>query len=84
MRHTIFGVGLRGRQLIISLKFELAVFDVINRICAPIFRIVNAASRTAAAAPLIGEDDFRAVIIKRRGMPIGKFGRDNFVYPLGF
>jgi len=79
MRDAVFFVSLGRRNFVIAFKFELSVNDIIHRIRAPIFRVIDTASRTTAAAPFIGEDDFRPVIIKGRGMPISKLCRDNFI-----
>src|SRR5580698_5326788 len=38
---------------------------------APVVGIVRTATRAEAAAPLVGEDDFAAVVRERSGVPVG-------------
>ena len=84
MGNAIFKIRLRRRDFVIALKDELTVLNIVNRIGPVIFRIINAATRATAPAPLICEDDFGSVIIKSRRMPIGKALIDDFVYARWF
>src|SRR6185437_11940077 len=45
-----------------------------DRVGAPITRIGCAALGLAAAAPLVGEQHLGAVVVERRGMPVGEIG----------
>ena len=62
---------------------QLAIDNVIDRICAPSHRVRRLATRTATAAPLVGEDHFRAIIVERGRVPIGKALVEHGIDPLG-
>ena len=82
MCHAVFLLDLRGRQLEVAAKLELTVDDVVDGIRAPVQRVVGAAARPAAAAPLVGEQDLGAVVVERRRMPVSKARVDHFVQAL--
>src|SRR4029077_2862008 len=69
--YTIFGITLRGGQFVIAGHAELVVLQMEDRIRAPIVGIVRTATGAQTAAPLVGEDDFGAVVRKRSGVPVG-------------
>jgi hypothetical protein len=83
MGDAVFSICLRRGNFIIALKDQLSVFNIVKRIRAPIFGIIDTASWTAASAPFIREEDFRPIIIERRRMPIGKSRIDNFINACG-
>ena len=51
---------------------EFALDDVINGIGTPVEWVKCPASCSAAATPLVSEDDLSAVIIERGGVPVGE------------
>src|SRR6267378_1959673 len=62
VRHTVLGVALRGRQLVIVRETQLVVLQTEDRIRAPLVRVVRTAPRPQATAPLVGEHDFSPII----------------------
>ena len=62
---------LRRRHLVVAGKSQLAIDDVEDGVCAP-----GGGSSTAAgsrpAAPFVGEDHPRSVVVERRRVPIGE------------
>ncbi len=73
MGHAIFLLRLRDRKLVVSLQLQtLPVHDIKNGVCAPVRKIGLAAARLAAATPLVGEEDLGAVVVERRGVPVGE------------
>ena len=71
VRDAVFGVGLRGGQLVVAGEGQLVVMQMEDGVRAPVVRIVRTATRAEAAAPLVGEDDFGAVVRERSGVPVG-------------
>src|SRR5580704_14824006 len=71
VRDAVFGVGLRGGQLVIAGEGQLVVMQMEDGVRAPVVGIVRTATRAEAAAPLVGEDDFAAVVRERSGVPVG-------------
>ena len=70
---TQFSVrGLRRRHLVVALERQLVIDDVEDRVGAPVRRIGRAAARLRAAAPLVGEEHLRAVVVERRRVPVGE------------
>src|SRR3546814_4029562 len=61
---------------------ELAVYDVVDGVGAPVPRILCAAARPRSAAPFVGEQHLRPVIVERRRVPIGEAFVDHRVDPL--
>ena len=72
MRHAIFSFELGGAHLVMTLKDQFAIHDIVDRISSPSEWVVGATARTGAAAPLIRENHFRTVVVKCGRMPIGK------------
>src|SRR4029453_16621842 len=75
-------LGLRRRHLVVALVDHLLVDDVVNGVGAPGQRIDRAATRPAAAAPLVGEHDFGAVVFEGGRVPVGKAVIEHVVEPL--
>ena len=53
-------------------KFQLVVDDVVQRISAPIQRIIGSAARATTATPFVGEQYLGTVIVEGRGVPVSK------------
>ena len=70
VRHAVLLLVLRRRNLEVAPELELPVGDVVDGVGAPVERVVGAASRHHAAAPLVGEQHLRAVVVEGRGMPV--------------
>ena len=70
---------LRSRHLEVAPELQLAVDDVEDRVGAPLPGIGRPASRTPAAAPLVGEDDLGAVVVERGRVPVGEAGVDHLI-----
>src|SRR5947199_3809926 len=70
VRNTVLAVTLRSRQLVVASEAQLVIRQAENRIGAPFVRIVRAATRTEASAPLICKHDFFSIIRKRGRVPI--------------
>ncbi len=79
MRDAVLLLDLRRRHLEVAAELELAVDDVVDRVRAPGQRVVGAAARPAAAAPLVGEDDLGAVVVEGRRVPVGEALVDDLV-----
>src|SRR2546423_5556284 len=60
--HTILGVALCGRQLVVAREVQLVILQTKHRIGAPFVRIVWTATRTQSPAPLIGEHDLFPIV----------------------
>ena len=75
-------VRLRRRHLVVAAEPQLLVDDVENRVGAPVREIGLAAARPRAAAPLVGEHHFRAVVVERRRMPVREVLSVDRVEPL--
>ena len=69
VRHAILKLGLRRGHLVIRRQRQLAFRDVENGVGAPVHRIGGAATRLAAAAPFVGEQDLGAGVVEVGGMP---------------
>src|SRR5687768_5827020 len=82
MGDAVLLLGLRRRHLVVALVYQLAIDNVVDGIGAPRQRINGPAARTAAAAPLVGEEHLRAVVVERRRMPVSKAGVGDEVEPL--
>ena len=72
VRDAVLRVGLRRRHLVVAAEHQLLVDDVEDRVGAPVRQIGRAAARPRAAAPLVGEDDLRAVVVERGRVPVGE------------
>jgi len=81
VRDAILQVGLGGRQLVVTAEHQLAIDDIIDGIGTPGLRVLDAAPRPAASAPFVGEDHLGAVVVERRGVPVGEAFIDNGVDP---
>ena len=66
MRHAILLLGLRRRHLEVAAEPQLAIDNVEDRVGAPRDRIGRAAPGPSAAAPLVGEDHLRSVVVECR------------------
>ena len=62
MSHAVFCVALRGGHFVVACEAQLVVLQPEDGVGAPLVGIVRAAARSQAAAPLVGEDDFAAVV----------------------
>src|ERR1700678_765797 len=71
VRDAVFGVGLGGGELVITGEGQLVVMQMEDGVRAPVVRIVRTAARAEATTPLVGEDDFAAVVRERSGVPVG-------------
>ena len=78
MSHTIFSFELGRAHLVMTLKNEFTVDDIVDRISTPSERVIGATARTSAAAPLIRENHFATVVVEGGRVPVGKacIGRD--------
>src|SRR5215217_4818756 len=83
MRNAILLVGLRRGQLVVALELELPILDEENRVRAPFLLVGRPALRRAAAAPLVGEEDLRAVVVERGRVQVGEVGVGDGVEPDG-
>ena len=72
MSHTIFSFELGRAHLVMTLKNEFAVDDIVDRISSPCEWVVGATARTSAAAPLIRENHFSTVVVEGGRVPVGK------------
>ena len=68
--HAVFERRLRGHHLVIAPERERAVVDGEDRVGSPFLGIRGTALGTAAAAPLIGEEHLRAIVVERGRVPI--------------
>ena len=66
VRHAILLLGLRRRHLEVAAEPQLAIDNVEDRVGAPRDRIGRAAPGPSAAAPLVGEDHLRSVVVECR------------------
>src|SRR5260370_18873393 len=82
MRHAVFRVTLRGWQLVIVGETQLAVLQAEDRVRAPLVRVVRTATRSQAAAPLIGEYDFASVVRERSRVPVRIVRSVDRIHPL--
>src|SRR5262249_41858073 len=57
------------RHLVVALEVHLAVFDGEERISTPLVLVGRTAARRGTAAPLVGEENLRAVVAERRRVP---------------
>ena len=78
MSHTIFSFELGRAHLVMTLKNQFAVDDIVDRVSSPSEWVVGATARAGAAAPLIRENHFGAVVVEGGRVPVGKacIGRD--------
>ena len=83
MGHTIFGLELGGFHFVMTLKDQFAIDDIVDRIGAPSERVIAATAGTGAAAPLIRENHFSAVVVERGRVPVGKAGIGRHIDALG-
>jgi hypothetical protein len=83
VRDAVFGVALRGGQLVVVGESELVVLEAEDGIRAPLVGIVGTATRAETTAPLVGEDDLAAIVGERSGMPVGIVGIVDGVDALG-
>ncbi len=74
VRDAVLQLRLRGRHLEVAVKFQLAVLDGEERVAAPLHLVRRTAARLSAAAPLVGEENFLAVVVERRRVPEGHVG----------
>ena len=81
VRHAVLLLGLHRRHVVVAPEHQLAIDDVVDRIAAPIQRVFRPAARTPAAAPFVGEDDLRPVVVERRRVPVGDVLVDDLVEP---
>ena len=72
MRHTVLGTGLDRRNLVVALELQLLVLDGEDRIRAPLRLVAGAALGLRPTAPLVREQQLRAVVVERRRMPVGE------------
>src|SRR5690606_6999698 len=72
VRDAVLEVGLRGGHLVVAVEAQLAVLDREDRVGAPLVLVGLAAAGLRAAAPLVGEEDLRAVVAERGGVPEGE------------
>ena len=70
--HAVLLRRLRHRQLVVARELQLAVDDVEDRVGAPLGLVGRPAAGRRAAAPLVGEDDLRAVVVERGRVPVGE------------
>src|SRR5262249_15859127 len=83
VRDAVGSVGLRGGHFVILSESELVVFQAEDGVRAPLVGIVGAATRSQAATPLIGENDFVAIVRERSGMLVGIIGIVDGIEALG-
>ena len=81
VRDAVLLLGLRRRHLVVAREPQLAIDDVEDRVGAPGRQIGRAAARPGAAAPFVGEDHLRAVVVERRRMPVGEVLVDDVIEP---
>src|SRR5215510_7021417 len=62
--HTVLGVALRRRQLVVARKTQLVAIQTKHSVGAPFIRIVGTATRTQSASPLIREHDLCPIVRK--------------------
>ena len=72
VRDAVLVRGLRREHLVVALERHPAIGDGENRIGAPLRFVVVAALRLPAAAPLVREEQLRAVVVERGGVPVGE------------
>ena len=72
VRDAVLLVALHGGHLVVAGEPQLLVDDVEDGIGAPGDRVDRAAARAGAAAPLVGEDHLRAVVVEGGRVPVGK------------
>src|SRR5207237_2225231 len=70
MRNAVLEARLRSGQLVVSLKLHLVVHDVEDRVRSPLPTVSRTALRLATAAPFVGEQDLRSVVVERRRVPV--------------
>src|SRR3954471_18364623 len=83
MRYAILVRRLRRRHLVVALEVHLRAGDGEDRIGAPLLLVRRATARLGAAAPLVGEEDLRAVVVERGRMPEGEVGIGHCADALG-
>src|SRR5437867_13208853 len=66
---AVFLVRLRGRNFVVAEEDQILVLDGEKGIRAPFGFVGSAAAWLRSASPLIGEQDFGAVIIECRRVP---------------
>ena len=80
VRDTVLRVALRGRQFVIAGEGQLIVLEMEDRIRTPLVRVVRAAARAQAAAPLVGKHDFGPIVGERSGVPVRVIGIVHGIY----
>ena len=69
MRNAVLLGGLRRRQLVVTVKLQLAVLNREERVGAPLLLVRHAAARLAATSPFVAEQELCAVVVERRRVP---------------
>src|SRR5690606_41251109 len=64
----------RPRRLVVARDLQLAVDDVEDGFGAPLGLVGGQATGTGPAAPLVGEDDLRAVVAEGGRVPVREVG----------
>ena len=72
MGDAVLLLRLRRGQLVITPERHLVAADREDRVGAPLVFVRRAATRLRAAAPFVGEEHLRAVVVERRRMPEGE------------
>ena len=72
MRDAILLRRLRRGHLVIALERHLFAADREDRVGTPLVLVGDTAARLRAAAPLVGEQHLRAVVVERRRVPEGE------------
>src|SRR6187397_1009463 len=83
MRDAILLVGLRRGELVVALELELPILDEKDRVGAPFLLVGGAALGRTAAAPLIGEEQLRTIVVERGRVPVREVGVGDGVEPNG-
>src|SRR5688572_28281244 len=72
MRDAILSTALRRRQLVVAAELQATILDLENRIRTPVLPVTCPAPGRRATTPFVGEQDLRAIVIERGGMPVRK------------
>src|SRR3972149_5062915 len=64
--------SLGGRPLVVARERHLVVLEREDRVGSPLHPVRRAALGTAATAPLVGEENLRAVVVERGRVPEGE------------
>src|SRR5688500_14909791 len=83
MCNAILLVGLRGRELVVALELELPILDGENRVGTPFLLVGCPALGCAAAAPFVGEEQLRSIVVEGCRVPVGEVGVGDGVEPNG-